>query len=79
MKHLLDGLVYFSSKASSLRQCIIALTDCAMEMQTTMNKQLNEIIKHLSKVCTNHNFAVPKLEFLSSEFVCCDLFILLFL
>ncbi|KAI2800138.1 Tuberous sclerosis 2-like protein [Blomia tropicalis] len=74
LKCLKNGLVHFSSKTSVIRQCIISLTICSMEMQTTMNKFLKDIILTLSKISTSKTLAVPKLEFLSNIILFPDLY-----
>jgi hypothetical protein len=49
-----------------LRQCILSLTICAMEMQKQMTKQLADTLLSLSKISATVQLAIPKLEFLSS-------------
>ncbi|KAH9404411.1 Tuberous sclerosis 2-like protein [Tyrophagus putrescentiae] len=73
-KCLKNGLVQFSSKPTWLRQCIISLTICSIEMQTTMNKFLKDIIITLSQISSSKTLAVPKLEFLSNIILFPDLY-----
>jgi tuberous sclerosis protein 2 len=63
---LQNGLVLVSGKTSVLRQCILSLTICAMEMQEAMTKSLPETLLSLSKISATIALSIPKLEFLSS-------------
>jgi len=63
---LQNGLVLVSGKTSVLRQCILSLTICAMEMQEAMTKSLPETLLSLSKISATVPLSIPKLEFLSS-------------
>ncbi|XP_075678387.1 TSC complex subunit tuberin isoform X3 [Dermatophagoides pteronyssinus] len=74
VKYLLNGLIHFSSKMSCLRQCIVSLTICSIEMQTTMNRYLSDTIMQLSKITTTKALAIPKLEFLSNIIVFPDIY-----
>lgn len=64
---LQNGLVSVSGKTSVLRQCILSLTICAVEMQDAMTKCLPETLLSLSKISATVPLSIPKLEFLSSN------------
>ena len=51
----------------SVRQSIVTLTICTLEMQEVMVKLLPRVLLNLSKVSATERIAVPILEFLSSE------------
>ncbi|XP_063234483.1 tuberin isoform X2 [Bacillus rossius redtenbacheri] len=48
------------------RQCIVALTICALEMRDAMFKLLPEVLLNLSKISATVHIAIPLLEFLST-------------
>ncbi|XP_071440421.1 tuberin-like [Hetaerina americana] len=48
------------------RDCVSALSVCALEMRDAMGKLLPEVLLHLSKISATVHVAVPILEFLST-------------
>nr|CAD7432433.1 unnamed protein product [Timema monikensis] len=48
------------------RQCVMALTICALEMKDAMYKLLPEVLLNLSKISATVHIAIPLLEFLST-------------
>lgn len=69
IKCLQNGLLV-TGKCLVSRQCILALTVCAIEMQDAMMKLLPEILANLSKISAIVPLAIPKLEFLSRMYFC---------
>ncbi|CAG2101678.1 unnamed protein product [Medioppia subpectinata] len=66
IKYLQNGLVLVSGRTSVLRQNILSLTICAVEMQEAMTKCLPDTLLSLSKISATVPLSIPKLEFLSN-------------
>ncbi|CAG2164408.1 unnamed protein product [Oppiella nova] len=66
IKYLQNGLVLVSGRTSVVRQNILSLTICAVEMQEAMTKCLPDTLLSLSKISATTPLSIPKLEFLSN-------------
>jgi len=65
-KRLIKSLEYGLLSRDCNKVCTVALTACILEMSSSMNTFLPEVLLNLSKISATVHIAIPVLEFLST-------------